>query len=54
VCADEDLKRLRQVFVELLPMGVLLKRRHALGVMLVQQPAHDTVLMFSSRMGVVI
>jgi hypothetical protein len=27
-------------------MGVLLKRRHALGAMLVQQPAHDTVLMF--------
>ena len=41
VCADEDLKRFRQVFVELLPMGVrLLERPHTLGVMLVQRPAH--------------
>jgi hypothetical protein len=42
VCADEDLKRFGQVFVELLPMGVrLLERPHTLGVMLVQWPAHD-------------
>lgn len=42
VCGDEDLKRFGEVFVELLPMSVLLERPHALGVMLVQKPAHDS------------
>jgi len=32
LCADEDLKRFGQVFVELLPMGVrLLEHPHTLG-----------------------